>query len=153
MTGPQPPGGFNPQPGEYPPPPLSPGGFQPPPPPPVGFPPPPPPLGYGYGPPASDYPVQLSFQQPMHSSRALAGLSIPFFLARSIMLIPAMFCLYFVGIGALIVAWVACWAVLFTGHYPDGMYRFVAGALRWQTRASAYLYGLVDRYPPFQLSP
>jgi hypothetical protein len=163
MTGPQPPGGFNQEPGGFPPPPPlgnypapppGPGGY-PPPPAPGGFPaaPPPPPGFGGYGPPPSDYPVQVSFQQPMQSSRVLAIFSIPFFLARSIMLIPAMFCLYFVGIGAAIVAWVALWAVAFTGHYPDGMYRFVAGSLRWQTRTSAYLYGLVDRYPPFQLSP
>src|SRR5262245_123927 len=101
MTGPQQPGGFNPEPGDYPPPPQQPGGY-PPPPGPGAYPPPAPgpgafptappaPAGYGaYVPPPSDYPVQVSFQQPMQSSRALAIFSIPFFLARSIMLIPAM---------------------------------------------------------------
>jgi hypothetical protein len=97
--------------------------------------------------------VQVTFNQPATSSRLLAGLSIPFLLARSIMLIPAMFCLYFVTLAAGLVMWIALWAVLFTGHYPDGMYRFVSGALRWNTRTSAYLYGLTDRYPPFRLDP
>lgn len=146
MTGSQPPGNYPPPPGNFPPPP---GNFPPPPPPPME--------SGGYGPPAgyapqSDYPVQVSFYQPMHSSRLLAGFSIPFFLIRYILLIPAFFCLYFVGIVAAFAAWFACWAVLFTGHYPDGFFRFVSGTLRWQTRVSAYMYGLTDQYPPFRLA-
>lgn len=150
MTGSQPPGNYPPPPpGDYPPPP---GNFPPPPPPPPmesgGYGPP-----AGYAPPGSDYPIQVSFYQPMRSSRLLAGFSIPFFFIRYVLLIPAVICLYFVGIVAAFAAWFGCWAVLFTGHYPDGFFRFVAGSLRWQTRVSAYLFGLTDQYPPFRLSP
>jgi hypothetical protein len=99
------------------------------------------------------YPVQVSVEYPEHSSRLLAGLSIPYFLARLIMLIPAIFVLYFVGIAAIIVVWIAFWAVLFTGRYPPSFHEFVTGYLRWSTRVSAYLYGLTDKYPPFRLSP
>lgn len=111
-----------------------------------------PPAGYGQPGPAG-HPVQLFIAYPQRSSRALAGFSIPFFLARYIMLIPAFFCLYFVSIAAAIVAWIACWAVLFTGRYPAGMHGFVTGVMRWNTRTSAYLYGLTDAYPPFRFEP
>jgi hypothetical protein len=99
----------------------------------------------------NDYPVQLTIQRPERSSRALAILSIPFFLARWVLLIPAYLVLYFVGLAAMFVAWIAMWAVAFTGSYPQGMHGFVTGVLRWQTRANAYLFGLTDRYPPFSL--
>ncbi|MGX7678911.1 DUF4389 domain-containing protein [Jatrophihabitans sp. DSM 45814] len=102
--------------------------------------------------PASGHPVQLSVAQNENPSRLLAIFSIPFFLIRSILLIPAFIVLYFVGIVMFIVAWIAQIAVAFTGNYPEGMRRFVAGSLQWQTRASAYLLGLTDKYPPFSLS-
>ena len=99
------------------------------------------------------YPVNLIIDYPPSSSRALALFSIPFFFIRALLLIPAMFCLYFVGIAGGIVVWIAFWAVTFTGHYPAGMFSFVSGYLRWQTRTSAYLFGLTDQYPPFRLRP
>ena len=74
-------------------------------------------------------------------------------LLRALVLLPVLFCLYFVGIAAFGVFWIAQWAVLFTGRYPEGVHRFVTGYLRWNVRALAWLFGLTDRYPPFQLSP
>jgi hypothetical protein len=59
--------------------------------------------------------------------------------------------LYFVGIAAGIAGWVAFWIVAFTGVYPDGIYRFTVGAMRWSTRANAWVYSLTDEYPPFRL--
>lgn len=99
----------------------------------------------------SDYPVQLTVQHPERSSRILALLSIPFFLARAVLVIPAYVVLQFILVAAWVVAWIAQWAVLFTGSYPEGMHRFVAGAMRWQARVHAYVIGLTDRYPPFSL--
>lgn len=100
-----------------------------------------------------NYPVQLTVEYPEHSSRVLAGLSIPFFLLRMIMLIPALFVLYFVGIAAAVVVWIAFWAVLFTGRYPPAFHGFVTGYVRWSTRCTCFLYGLTDKYPPFSLDP
>lgn len=100
---------------------------------------------------ADHYPVNLSIDYPLKSSRALAAFSIPFFFLRGLLLIPAVFCLYFVGIAAFFVVWIAFWAVTFTGKYPQGMFEFVTGYLRWSTRVSAYLYGLTDAYPPFRM--
>jgi len=50
-----------------------------------------------------------------------------------------------------IVAW---FAILFTGRYPQGMFGFVEGVIRWNVRVTAYTLTLVtDRYPPFRLAP
>ena len=43
----------------------------------------------------------------------------------------------------------AWFAILFTGRYPDGMYEFVAGFLRYSTRVNGYSYLVTDEYPPF----
>jgi hypothetical protein len=50
------------------------------------------------------------------------------------------------------VIWIGFWAVLFTGRYPRGLSDFVLGWQRWQTRMNAWMFGLVDRYPPFSLT-
>jgi hypothetical protein len=102
---------------------------------------------------AIEHPVQVSIATPEHPSRALALFSIPFFLARIIILIPAFFCIYFVSLVAGFAVWFGMWAVLFTGKYPQGLHDFGAGTVRWQTRIYAYYYGLTDAYPPFRLRP
>jgi hypothetical protein len=103
--------------------------------------------------PSSGHPVQLTIQRAESQSRLLAILTIPFFLARLIMLIPTLIVLYFVGIALFVVTVVAIWAIALTGHYPEGMHRFCTGVLRWQVRANAYMLGLTDAYPPFSLQP
>ncbi|MEP7178240.1 MAG: DUF4389 domain-containing protein, partial [Pseudonocardiales bacterium] len=104
--------------------------------------------GYGGGA-SGGHPVQLSVERAPTQSRVLAFFSIFFFLGRVVMLIPAIFVFYFVAIALAFVAWFGQWGILFTGSYPEGMHRFVTGAIRWQARISAYLYGLTDKYPPF----
>ena len=41
--------------------------------------------------------------------------------------------------------------VLFTGKFPRGMFDYQVGVARWGCRVNAYMYGLVDKYPPFRL--
>ncbi len=48
-----------------------------------------------------------------------------------------------------VVAW---FTILFTGRYPQALFDFSVGALRWRLRFDAYLLLLVDDYPPFSLS-
>ncbi len=51
---------------------------------------------------------------------------------------------------AVVVAWVA---ILVTGRYPRGLFRFVEGVFRWNNRVIGYALTLVtDRYPPFRLT-
>jgi len=100
---------------------------------------------------SSEYPVTLEIQYPEHSSRLLALVAIPWFLGKFLLLIPHLFVLYFLQIIAFVVAWIGFWAILFTGKYPKGMFDFVTGFLRWQTRIAAWMLSLTDKYPPFSL--
>ena len=90
----------------------------------------------------STYPVVYQQQPPVERNRLTV-----FF--RLFMLIPHWIVMCFYGIGALLVVFCAWFAILFTGRYPEGMYNFVAGFLRYATRVNAYSYLVVDEYPPF----
>lgn len=98
-----------------------------------------------------DYKARVVITEPdLVRKRGLAVAGVIFFV-KAFLLIPHIFVLYFVGIAAGIAGWVAFWIVAFTGVYPDGIYRFTVGAMRWSTRTNAWLYSLTDEYPPFRL--
>ena len=78
----------------------------------------------------------------------LAVLLIVFFL-KGLLLIPHLIIVSFYQFVAGIVAWIGFWIVLFTGTLPPGFHDFILGYLRWSWRMSAWLYGIVDEYPPF----
>jgi Domain of unknown function (DUF4389) len=63
--------------------------------------------------------------------------------------IPHFIVLWFYGVAAGIVIIVAWFALVLTGRYPQGMYDFVAGFLRYTTYVWGYFYLGTDRYPPF----
>ncbi len=63
--------------------------------------------------------------------------------------IPHGFLLWFFGIAVSIVQFLAWWAILFTGKYPDSMFDFIMKYLRWSMRVSLYLSYYSDDYPPF----
>ncbi len=66
-------------------------------------------------------------------------------------MIPHAFLLFFVGIASNIVTLIAFFAVLITGRYPEGMYRFQEKFMRWQLRVQARMLHLCDGYPAFGL--
>src|SRR6476661_8402822 len=68
---------------------------------------------------------------------------------RLLLAIPHIIFLYFYGLAAGVLVIVAWFALLFTGRYPQGMYDFVGGSLRYSTRVYGYLWLLTDEYPPF----
>jgi hypothetical protein len=69
--------------------------------------------------------------------------------------IPHYIILGFLMIAFVFVAFIAFWAILFTGKYPKGLFKFNTGVLRWWWRVSFYSYGALatDKYPPFSLDP
>lgn len=97
---------------------------------------------------AVNYPLQLEIDYPENPSRLL---NFPFFgiLVKMILLIPHYVAIMFLYIGALVVLFIAHFAILFTGSFPEGMHRFVTGVLRWSTRINAYTVAITDKYPPF----
>jgi hypothetical protein len=72
---------------------------------------------------------------------------------RLILMIPLAIWLYIYAIAAGIVLVIAWFAIVITGHYPRGLYDFVAGYTRFITRATAYGALLCDPYPSFGGSP
>ncbi len=47
-----------------------------------------------------------------------------------------------------IISW---FAVIITGAYPEGMFNYMVGVLRWTARVQAYVFLMTDVYPPFSL--
>jgi hypothetical protein len=91
-----------------------------------------------------EYPVRLDVEYPDRLSRLLI-------FVKWLLAIPHFIALFVLGIGVVAV-WVVSWfAVLITGRYPEGMFNFMVGVMRWGARASAYYLLLTDRYPPFSL--
>ena len=69
-------------------------------------------------------------------------LAIPHFIILAV--------LWILVIPVTILAWLL---ILVTGQYPQAMFDFVVGVLRWSNRVGAYAFLLTtDRYPPFRLS-
>ena len=91
-----------------------------------------------------EYPisVDISYQEK------LSRLSTFF---RVILVIPQWIVLYFIGLAASVVIFIAWWAVIITGKYPGWAFDFVSGYVRWYTRVSGYYCLLTDKYPPFRL--
>jgi hypothetical protein len=75
-------------------------------------------------------------------------------LVKWLLAIPHYVVLFFLDIAAFVVIIITWFAILFTGRYPEGMFNFVVGVMRWSLRVTAYAFLLVtDRYPPFSLAP
>jgi len=70
---------------------------------------------------------------------------------RLILAIPQFIVVGVLAIAAWAVYVVAFFAVLFTGHWPQGLRNFVVGFMRWVLRVEAYTLLLTDDYPPFAL--
>jgi len=95
------------------------------------------------------YAVETSVGHPAQSSRLWALLNIVW--VKPLALLPHLIVLYVLQIASGVVVFIAQIMILVTGSYPRGMFDFVVGVMRWQTRVAAFLYGLRDEYPPFSL--
>ena len=71
---------------------------------------------------------------------------------RLFLAIPHFIVLIFVLLAWAVTTIIAWFAIVITGDYPQSLYPFGVGALRWRLRVEAYLLLMVDEYPPFSLS-
>jgi hypothetical protein len=91
-------------------------------------------------------PARLSVAYPERLSRLLI-------FVKWLLVIPHLFALFFVGIGAFFVGIAGFFVVLLTGRWPEGMRNYLVGTMRWSMRVTAYYYLMTDVYPPFSLEP
>lgn len=92
---------------------------------------------------ASAYPVQLELDAPLEIARWRP-------LVHWILAIPQVFVIYVVNSVLGVLAFIAWFAILFTGSIPRGLFDFMAMALRYQWRVLSYVYFMREPYPPFE---
>ena len=95
-----------------------------------------PPLGNGA------YPVRLEVPSAREHHRLSVAL-------RPILIIPQAIVAWMLGVLWWLSTCIAWFAILFTGEYPEPLYRFGINVLQWTTRVEAYALLLHDDYPPF----
>lgn len=92
---------------------------------------------------ASAYPVRLELDAPLEVARWRP-------LVHWLLAIPQLFVVYVVNSVLGLLAFIAWFAILFTGSIPTGLFGFMAMALRYQWRVTSYLYFMREPYPPFE---
>jgi len=88
------------------------------------------------------YPVAYEQHPPERRNRLTV-----FF--RFLTVIPLFIWAFFYGIAFFVVQVIAWFAIVFTGRFPQGLYDFCAGYLRFTARLCGYCLLVVDEYPPF----
>lgn len=92
-----------------------------------------------------DYPARFKIEYPETVARWRP-------IVQWILIIPYSIVASVLGYVALILVFIAFWVILFTKRFPEGMFNFTLGCLRWQFRGSAYSAFLVTKYPPFTVT-
>jgi len=94
----------------------------------------------------SEYPVAFQLDYPDSArNRWTVGF-------RLILAIPQVVVFFFVAVAGALAGIIGWFAILFTGRYPEGLWRFARDVNRWSLRLQAYLLLMRDEYPPFSLS-
>lgn len=63
--------------------------------------------------------------------------------------IPHLIILYALNAVWQVISLIAFFAILFTRQYPEGLFKFNTGIMRWQANVYVYMELIRDEYPPF----
>jgi len=91
--------------------------------------------------------MKLTIQYQEQYSRG--ELLLRTFLGWLYIYLPHWLLLVFAGLWGLVLLLVAFWVIVFTGRYPEPMFDYLLGFLKWVTRVAARLFNLSDGYPTF----
>lgn len=91
--------------------------------------------------------TDIELPYPETLSRGL--LILRYFFGIFYVYIPHMFLLMFRQIASSFLGFLAFWAILFTGKYPESWFNFNVGTMRWALRVDFYMSYMTDTYPPF----
>lgn len=94
--------------------------------------------------------MKISIQYQETYSRG--ELLLRFFFGWLYILIPHAFLLFFMGLWGMVLQFVAFWVILFTGRYPESMFEYQVGLLKWDLRLNARIYNVADGYPAFGIN-
>jgi hypothetical protein len=87
--------------------------------------------------------------QPIFEARYIERHSRLTTFFRWLLVIPHLIVLAVWGFAAFFAVVAAWFALVITGRYPEGLYSFIGGLLRYASAVYGYYYLLADRYPPF----
>ncbi len=90
----------------------------------------------------SEYPVRFEVAYPEETGRWLI-------LIRWLLGIPQLIVAELMESLAQLLAFFAFWVILFTGNYPESLFRLVVGAQRWIFNVYRYVLFHDGPYPPF----
>lgn len=71
-------------------------------------------------------------------------------LAHSAMVIPHLIVGYALNVVGQVCAFIAWFAIMFTGKMPLGLANVIIMSQRYSLRAAGFYYGLTEQYPPFE---
>jgi len=86
---------------------------------------------------AASYPLRYDVEYPERLSRWLI-------FVKWLLIIPHVVVLYVLALVAYLLTVVAWFAILFSGRYPEGLFKFVVGVFRWSANVNAYILLMRD---------
>jgi len=99
-----------------------------------------------YPPFEGDYPIGFDVRYPERLARWKV------LIWKLITALPHFIIVAILAITVVLVTIVAWFYALIAGRYPQGLFDYVAGVIRWGVRVNAYFLSLTDEFPPFNLS-
>lgn len=97
-----------------------------------------------------DHPLQISFTYPVRYSKVLAFLRLSF-IGMIIIMIPHLFILLLLSIGAMLIYLIGIISVIITRRWPKIIFDFMVKYFAYISNVLAFMNGIIDRYPSFRL--